>query len=707
MSISINITTTDPKFTEALDHLKKNLSKKRKSLPSTFRKALVAEIEKNPELITMKGKKIILGPSFYQEWIKMQKLDQSGSETDKEHYSLFRKLRKYGIIHNKSSYFPKKLSVISINPTFPSLYKGNFRNIDRYLAAKASLYSDSLSHEQMISDVYLDMRLYQLLSFTARELDSINVKNIIFAEDTIAFIYLEEKGLITNMSVPPYQLVPIRGLEAVAVLKQCRENGTLYPFKDVGLAEKLSLHRDQFYGGMSMYDIKMASQNTNLLRTSPIHMTINSSRKVLSPITISEINELYHSCIPNHLLELEDQRISYAKEKASNETQDDPFEPSFDLEEFDSLTKLLKIKKSNEFKKKVPSVIRELHKYANASDSEPHGVLIATYIASVLSRLEGKNKIKVSTLKEYYYLLRKHLFMKVEDLSNVQSHEINTIIVNLSQQQYKDKSIMKIKSLIRRFFAFHNQSHNSVTIRMSSYPKSLVFDSEIDPVLDMIAENITSSVDRIGTRVQHKILRDKTIVLMGRYTGLRKNELRGLSLSAVYIYGDTLCVDVNSKGMKKLGMRLKTPSAKRRVCVEITNTHHLNIIKEYIRSREALSNNNKFLFLDIPLKKVSEESKNISNDATKKKYYTILSKPMRESVFDEIGSVIQQVTKRYTTFHSLRHSFATYAVLKILKNPNSDPYQLIDLSVKMGHLSPEITLKVYTHASVLDLGGVT
>ena len=135
-------------------------------------------------------------------------------------------------------------------------------------------------------------------------------------------------------------------------------------------------------------------------------------------------------------------------------------------------------------------------------------------------------------------------------------------------------------------------------------------------------------------------------------------------------------------------MKLKTSTAKRRICTVIEDLDHLNIIRSYLYVRKNLKNKNKFLFLDV------------SRD------FNIRSKPMKENVFDKFSETLKEVTGRYVSFHSLRHSFASYEVKKILANLGSNPYQLMDLSLKMGHESPETTLKIYTHRSVLDLGGV-
>ncbi len=80
----------------------------------------------------------------------------------------------------------------------------------------------------------------------------------------------------------------------------------------------------------------------------------------------------------------------------------------------------------------------------------------------------------------------------------------------------------------------------------------------------------------------------------------------------------------------------------------------------------------------------------------------IKSKVIKESIFDELTTIIQETTKRYTTFHSLRHGYASYETLRILNDTDVNIYSFIDLST-MGHESPEITLKVYVHAALILL----
>ncbi len=254
--------------------------------------------------------------------------------------------------------------------------------------------------------------------------------------------------------------------------------------------------------------------------------------------------------------------------------------------------------------------------------------------------------------------------------------------------RYKNKSIKKTSSLIRRFFEYHENKQKLTRVNVSSYPKSLIFDNEIDEVLSYLDSSINGGVERQGVRHRFKLLQYKVLVLIGFYTGLRKSELRSRLLSDVYIYGNKLCVDVNKDGLKKIDKKLKTKNSKRRVCTIIPNDKHLTIIKNFMELRKSIRNKSPFVFLRI------------SHDNT------IRSKVVDESVFDEITDIFQSLTGRYVSFHSLRHSYASYSVKKILEDSASDPYALINLSISMGHETPETTLKVYTHRCVLELGGV-
>jgi len=124
------------------------------------------------------------------------------------------------------------------------------------------------------------------------------------------------------------------------------------------------------------------------------------------------------------------------------------------------------------------------------------------------------------------------------------------------------------------------------------------------------------------------------------------------------------------------------------VCFNIADEKHFSIVKNLLEARKKIKNKSPFLFLDI------------SDDNV------IRSKVIDDKVFDEITQILQSFTSRYVSFHSLRHSYASYEVKKIIDSTNSNPQQLLDLAVRMGHEAPDITLKVYVHRSILEIGSV-
>ncbi len=164
----------------------------------------------------------------------------------------------------------------------------------------------------------------------------------------------------------------------------------------------------------------------------------------MSQLTIAEVHSLHpNTVIPQHLINIEKKRITYARTRTKEVDDEDNFiDSSFDLKEFHHFNELLKTKTNSAFIKKIESTKRELNQYIKSKKSEAHGILIAKYIVHLLSSVDKENKdrhIAISTFRNYYSLIKTHLFSNVEDLTNVQTHEINKILQNLAISRYSDK----------------------------------------------------------------------------------------------------------------------------------------------------------------------------------------------------------------------------------------------------------------------------
>ena len=688
MVVAYDKTRMINKYEEALLSLESKL-KKNKSLRADQKKVFLKSLSSEREgTLKVVAGKVVLSPEYYVHFIMNYASD---TKERKRWYAFFAKLKKLSYIHKRSSYFPKDFSLITMNPNLPSLYNTSLSYVNSYIHARKSLYVDiefkSLNDKNALA--YIDLRLYQMTTLYESELKRVRSQDIMILDDRTAILYIEDNLQLFN-DIPHYRLSTVTGETLLSILKQNIDSGTEYPFSDITLEDSFLKYRKKHYEKLSISDIKLTGKNIALRKSSPLDVLLSSNGNILSMLTLSELNVMHPDVVPSHLFETEIERVLNAMSRPEVDDESGESEGgTFRLVDRNKFFDLLRTKTPSEFRKKVPSAKHELDTFLASEECSDHGRLIVLYILYLLERVDGKSKIEISTFKGYIGLLNKHLFNKVEDLSKVQTHELNQIISNLTKMQYKHKSITKIQAQIQSFFALHNQKHKINKINIASYPKSLIFKNELDDIIDNVSKNATAEKTKKGSRVKFKMLQMQSLVLIAFYTGLRKSELRSRLCKDIYVYGNKIYVDVNNNGMKRLNLKLKTSNAKRRVCTVISNDKHLKIITDFLSARMQVKNKSPYLFLEV------------------KDDYTIKSKPILESSIDTITDILQGFTGRYVTFHSFRHSYATYEVEKILNDSSKvDPYKLIDLSVRMGHESPEITLKVYTHASVLDLRGV-
>lgn len=663
----------------------------KRELDTDTRQMFLSSLESYDELKITAGKPQ-LNRKFYAHFIEEHKLNDSiEPKQEKKLSKFFFALAKLGIIHKNSSMFKKGLSVISLNKNHVSLHQVNLSYVDNYKTVVNRHYNGivDMSADEKQRLLYVDMRLFQMQPMQHNELLKMKCNDVIFISDDKAIIYIERKTLVEN-SIAPYKLIYVTGAVTVTLLKEACNSGVSRPFAALGLEDYFKAYKKENFGSLSQSAINMTRNNSFIFNNSPLVATIASSHVATSPVTLAEIDALYPNTVPDGLMEKEYKRISYALNRPDleNNTLESGREV-FSIEQLYKLQDLLQTKIPSEFRAKVPAVKSELRKYINDDGMTDHVKLIVQYILHLLEHDYKKMKnIKESTFKGYIGLLDKHLFRKIEDLADVQEHELNELLTTLERFDYKYKSITKIRSLISRFFVFNNDEQRLQRVNISSYPKSLVFTHELDGILSHIDAVTVGGAERVGSTYKFKLLQMQALLLLGFYTGLRKTELRSRLLSDFYIYGNKLCIDVNKDGLKKIDKSLKTKNAKRRVCFSILDENHFSIIKKFLETRKNIKNKSPFLFLEI------------SDDNI------IRSKVIDDAVFDEITQILQGFTSRYVSFHSLRHSYASYEVKKIIDDVHSDPMKLLDLAVRMGHEAPDITLKVYAHRSLLEMGGM-
>ncbi|MGB5791633.1 MAG: hypothetical protein WBG68_02100, partial [Poseidonibacter sp.] len=98
----------------------------------------------------------------------------------------------------------------------------------------------------------------------------------------------------------------------------------------------------------------------------------------------------------------------------------------------------------------------------------------------------------------------------------------------LNSGRYASNTKKFALGIIRRFFKYYKRKFKSDILLTFSYPKSLILDFKIELILMKIEETYIAenNVIRLGIKSQYDILQHQVMLLLGFYSGMRKNELR-------------------------------------------------------------------------------------------------------------------------------------------------------------------------------------
>ncbi len=177
------------KFERVLIDFKEQV-KKHTTIDKSFIARLIKIIEKNKDSMLFVNNKFKFDTTFFTNFIK----DIDKSKEDSYYYKNFNRLKKFNIIHKSSSYFPKNLSLISINPNHISLLIDNFKLIDTFYNEIIEVRSKLHLKEYL----YLYLRLFHIYPMTQQQLGSVKINNIIALEHNKTVLALIHKTLMIN-----------------------------------------------------------------------------------------------------------------------------------------------------------------------------------------------------------------------------------------------------------------------------------------------------------------------------------------------------------------------------------------------------------------------------------------------------------------------------------------------------------------------------
>ncbi len=690
------------KIDKVINFFKEALSK-HKSLDKDFIEVFLETIDENKDKLKIVANKLKLDTDFYDLFISHNKLDEESIiheivKKDNKYYKNFLKLKKYKIIHNQSSgFYPKNIMLVSTNPNPRSFLLSDFSLIDKFDVRKKSLVGDLIdNNENMLLNIYYYLRYFHLPSFSSIELKNIKIEDIFIIDENKSFVILYKDTSIIRDVVKDsdmYYETVLFDSTITKALTNIKKYTSGILFQNVENFEELIKKQLRIDFDGSVYNIKLAKENYYIFNNSSLEYNLINKNILSVNLSLAEINTMYPNILDERLLIIEKERIKEASKKVSTlkENKHSRFDIS-DLIEFmkimrNSANKNISLEdKADSFNlnKSIDDANIELEFLIKSDESNK---IYYAYLMKLLEELKNKN-IVISSFRSYVWIINKHIFRTIENIRDIKYNEIQKIIYNL-EDSYKLKSKIKIIDRIKHFFNFCGKNDIvKIPIGGMFYPKSFIFKEEIDHILNRIEQNFIekNQVDRFGRVNKYKLLQKKALLLIAFYSGLRKDELRTRLFKDVNLFVNKLVIDVNTIGPNILKTTLKTKNARRRVETFIDDSKHLKIIDDFLKLRMEIEKNRtiKFLFL-----------------ATNKT--TILIKPIHETYINDISISIKEVVDRYVSFHSLRHSFATYQFKKMLEEIDEYPYAMLQLAMMMGHSHYNTTLDSYIHYDFIRL----
>lgn len=696
---------TSDSFSKAYDFLKSKIVK-HPSISGQFKNLLFMVLKSEQETVKIVSNQFKLDIQFLKVFIDLankhlkSKTDAEHTKNDKMLYREFKRLKKFELIHKSSvSYLPRNLVLVSINPNHNALLSKSYSKLDKLDKAITAYETHcKILHQgpNILHHIYAYLRLFHIIPFTPSVLEKICWKDLVFTPTSMVVLVIYEESFLASgvekRGPKPYKTVLLDEFVS-GLFKKIRSN---FNNTDEMVFKNISQYENDmdtngsrsFIQDISISELRELTKIRYMFLNSPFALTLRIGSITPVQLSLADIEAMYPGTVSKNLMNDEIKRIKSALAKPVLLDKQDEMDwqiITFDIYELDELIALLRHQNNIPPKELIENALFELRQALKSNDS-PHLNMIYGYLIYLID-LISRRRIRLSTGKNYIWLLNKHLFGMIEDFYDIKEHEVFNISNRLDNREYKHTSINKIKTQINRFFKYFSNKGITIDIAGSFYPKSLVFKNEIDGIIDGIQVNYKTwkNIQKIGK--QHKLYMTqlKVIVLLGFYGGLRLKEVSTLQLNDIYFYGNDLHLDINSKGIKTTGFKLKTTSSKRRIDVVIENPLHIKSMTEFLEMRSKLNKKSNFLFLELS------------------EYNGFLNKWIKESSFEYINEIIQTVTKRYCTYHSLRHSFATYQCQHFFPKGSSYPYELLEFSDKIGHQTPDTTVQSYVHGGVLFL----
>lgn len=600
-------------------------------------------------------------------------------------------LKSNHFITSNSKIYPRTQVMRSINPLSKSFLHTNFSNFDNILAIKDELVDrinsiNELNLEKEIL-IYIFFRLFIVKRIPIFYYRYLRYENIFHINNQILLVIkLEEKSVKNgnNITFTPLETILFSTKES-EILKQIfkKDIKSLNDYNDYLFSNNEDYYEKELkkFCNEKSISIKAANYAADfyfLYESSPVELTLYTQYSY-PQLSLFEINKLYPHVISKNLLDIEKQNLEFYRNSPSNI---DDYE--LDLDEqlannnYEIFEKFKNIKKLNKSKHVSKEYLKKWYSFIDRYKDHETFFAMASYVKHLLDKANKEintNAITSKTLQAYLQRIFDYCFTII-----IKSNDLEDALIKIDEKLKKNiissEVLAKYEEDINKFLSNEYNLKKEKINNTINYNRSIVFEDELENLIQRLKYQDINLKDEI-LRLRRQVF---TILIF--YTGLRKSELQTrLVKDFTYIKDSTFQLYVTAEGFRKskLDKSLKNRNAKRRLEFTISNKKLFKLTKKYydlIHQYELT-----FIFPDI-LKSTKKVAK---------------KRAIKNLDIDDINIILQKITKRYTTLHSFRHTYATNEIIKIINSKEKSISDIFDLCARLGHSDFETTLKRYIH----------
>lgn len=705
-----------PLFEKALERLRTlqaSIPRQYQILYTAFLEVL--DSEGSDKLLSVRHNKFTLTEEFMVHLSNFEQISSMsiGANTI---YAFVEELKNNGYISKNSACYAFKKPIHQINRYHHFLSPKDF-----YLTDQVEIFEKhvlgQLAQTDPLLAVYIALVCFEEDGWRKAALEMTSLDN---------FFLIHEQGyqcIVEDPLEDGFRKIRIfRIKKAYALMSRFKEMGvTLLVDDPNGMKHKAKLEINRYFGKKVSFDAIRNACMFNAMMAQPSAIVACKYKTVDTVgLCLGELAYLYPHEIPGRLMEIESYNNSLIGKTYEYGALDDYTDEMYTDTEFDYDLKILPLflfkegNKNGNFLKKTPrdldrgtlERIKSNFDTAIKYEKDVSTLMVLHYIRSMLERIYlGKKQgygIRIDTFIGYIGFLRKHLFSQLSDFEHMDEAVLSSILDPYKASGAALNSINKLNFLVTDFLKFHNVDFKKYTINAKHIPKSLIFLEEIDVILEEI-ENVYKKEALKNKKSYSKfykyiVLQYQSFIILGFYSGMRLNEIRtrrhaDIIQEPLYLYNHRIkdavySVDINVEGLKsdinsKTAHSFKTSNASRRVGFVISNEKHSKIFEAFLQ--ESAKKNRMYLFKDFDLEAHSQ-----------------FESAMKLTKTQRLNEIIQKVTKRYATLHSLRHSYATWWFMHRIMSGQNFNDALLNFSIEIGHVTPEVTMRSYIHYELIE-----